>query len=188
TPPPIVRPDAAATTMNASVLIDVLANDTAVVGTLNPATLAIVAPPTNGTAVLESGAIRYTPAPGVTPDDHFTYRVCDTFGACGEAEVTIAVVLPNRPPVAVADSYDIAAGTTLSPAAPGVLGNDTDPDPGDKLQARLVRGVGNGTLLLNSSGAFTYTPHGPGIDTFVYHVLDRSGAVSNDVTVTIFVT
>ena len=69
-----------------------------------------------------------------------------------------------------------------------MLANDTDPDAGDKLQARLVTGVTNGTLLLNSTGAFTYTPHGPGIDTFVYHVLDSTGAVSNDATVTIYVT
>src|SRR4029077_3288484 len=129
----------------------------------------------------ENGAIRYTPAPGVTPDDHFTYRVCDTFGSCGQAVVTVSTVVPNRPPVAKADSYDVAAGTTLHPAAPGVLANDSDPDPGDKLQARLVRGVTNGTLLLNSTGEFTYSPHSPGVDTFVYHVTDRSGALSGDV-------
>ncbi len=188
TPPPTVAPDVVATTTDQPVVIDVLANDTAGAGTLDAATLAIVTAPTNGTAVVENGAIRYTPAPGVTPEDRFTYRVCDTFGGCGQAAVSISVVAPNRPPVAKPDTYEIATGTTLHPAAPGVLANDSDPDPGDRMQARLVRGVTNGNLLLNSTGEFTYTPHGPGIDTFVYHVLDKAGLDSGEVTVTIVVT
>jgi len=187
TPPPVVRPDAVATTVNPPVLIDVLANDSAAAGSLVPATLAVVSPPANGTAAVESGKIRYTPAAGVTPDDRFTYRVCDTFAVCGQAVVTVATTVPNRPPVARPDSYEISTGTTLHPAAPGILANDSDPDPGDSIQARLVRGVTNGNLLLKSSGEFTYTPHGPGIDTFTYHAIDRAGLVSDDVTVTITV-
>ena len=66
--------------------------------------------------------------------------------------------------------------------------NDVDPDTGDVLQAHLVTGVGNGRLLLNGNGSFTYVPNGPGIDTFTYRVVDASGAVSNVATVTIYVT
>ena len=42
-------------------------------------------------------------------------------------------------------------------AAPGVLGNDTDPD-GDPLTAVLVTGPSHGSLTLNADGSFTYTP------------------------------
>ena len=48
---------------------------------------------------------------------------------------------PNSPPVANDDSYQVVGGATLSPAAPGVLGNDTDPD-GDPLTAQLGRRPG----------------------------------------------
>ena len=186
-PAPTLRSDSATVVAGASALVDVLANDTAGTGSMDAATLALASSPAHGTAVLETGRIRYTPTPATSGTDTFSYTACDTGGGCGTAVVTITVT-QNHPPTATADSYDMAAGTTLHPAAPGVLGNDTDPDSGDKLQVRLVRGVTNGNLVLSSTGAFTYTPHGPGIDTFVYHVLDTSGAVSNDATVTIVVT
>ncbi len=187
TTPPTIRPDIVATSTNVSVLVDVLANDSAAAGALDPATLAVVVAPTSGTAVVEGAAIRYTPALGVIPDDHFTYRVCDTLGICGTAEVTVTVTVPNRPPVAKADSYQVDEGATLSPAAPGVLANDSDPDPGDTIQARLGTGVSAGNLLLRSNGSFTYTPAAgfAGSDSFTYFVVDRAGLASAAVTVSI---
>ena len=167
-----IKPDAVATAMNTSVLIDVLANDTAAAGSLDPATLAVVVPPTNGTAVVEGSQIRYTPAAGVDPSDHFTYKVCDTFGVCGQAEVTVSATVPNRPPVAQAGQLPRRHGATLDVAAPGLLGNDSDPDPGDRMQAHLGTGVHAGNLLLRSDGSFRYTP-GPGfagLDSFTYFV------------------
>src|SRR5215211_6745947 len=55
---------------------------------------------------------------------------------------TVAVLLntttvPNRAPTAAADAYSTAEDTHLTVAAPGVLGNDTDPD-GDSLSAVVV--------------------------------------------------
>ncbi len=67
TPPPVIRPDAAATAINTSVLIDVLANDTAAAGSLDPATLAVVVPPTNGTAAVEAGRSATRPPPASSP-------------------------------------------------------------------------------------------------------------------------
>ncbi|MFL5931617.1 MAG: Ig-like domain-containing protein [Gaiellaceae bacterium] len=187
TPPPVIKPDAAATATNTSVLIDVLANDTAAAGSLDPATLAVVGAPTNGTAVVETGKIRYTPAAGVAPNDRFTYQVCDTFGICGGAEVTVSATVPNRAPVAKADSYQADAGATLDVAAPGLLGNDSDPDPGDAIQARLGTGVSAGNLLLRFDGSFRYTPSPgfAGLDRFTYFIIDRAGLTSSPVTVTI---
>ena len=45
----------------------------------------------------------------------------------------------RRAPVAADDTYTAAEDTTLTVAAPGVLGNDTDAD-GDPLTAALVAG------------------------------------------------
>ena len=187
TAPPIVRPDVVATTADTPIVIDVLANDAAGAGALVASTLAVVGAPQHGVAVVEAGAVRYAPAAGVTPDDHFTYRVCDAFAVCGAAEVTIAAVVPNRAPVAVADSYQVDQGAALAIAAPGVVGNDGDPDPGDAIQARLDDGVQAGNLLLRSDGSFDYTPAVgfAGTDRFIYHLVDRAGLSSLPVVVTI---
>ena len=185
-PSPTLAPDSATTQPGSSVLIAVLANDTSGSGALDPATMAIAAAPGRGVAAVEGTKIRYTPNAGQTGTDSFSYTVCDTGGGCATAQVSI-VVSENHAPVAIEDSFDVNTGTTLNVAAPGVLTNDSDQDTGDRIQARLVRGVTNGNLLLYGTGAFTYTPHGAGIDTFVYHLVDRAGLVSNDVTVTLVV-
>ncbi|MFE5541092.1 FG-GAP-like repeat-containing protein [Streptomyces sp. NPDC056492] len=92
----------------------------------------------------------------------------------------------NRTPAAVNDSYQhVGADTALVVGAPGVLGNDTDPD-GNTLTASLVSGPAHGTLTLNPDGSFAYQPTGAyvGSDSFTYKTAD--GTVdSNAATVTI---
>src|SRR5829696_8204969 len=63
----------------------------------------------------------------------------------------------NRAPVAAADTYTTAEDTNLMVDAPGVLGNDSDPD-GNQLSAVLGSGPSHGTIALNGNGSFTYTP------------------------------
>ncbi len=94
----------------------------------------------------------------------------------------------NNPPVAANDSYTTPQGTPLVIAAPGVLGNDSDPDA-DPLTAVPVGGAGNGTAVLNADGSFTYTPNAGffGTDSFTYMANDGQ-ANSNVATVTISVT
>jgi VCBS repeat-containing protein len=81
-------------------------------------------------------------------------------------------------------------------AAQGVLSNDTDPFPGDKLVVSAVDGQANnvghalagifGTLTLNSDGSYTYATTathqnekllsgGVGLDTFTYTAQDGTG-------------
>lgn len=60
-------------------------------------------------------------------------------------------------PIANTDSYLATEDTPLTIPAPGVLGNDTDPD-GGTLTAFLASAVSVGTLSLNPGGDFTYTP------------------------------
>lgn len=100
------------------------------------------------------------------------------------------VCFPNTAPTAVDDpNYSTPEDVTLTIAAPGVLGNDTDPDPGTTvLTATLSTGPSNGTVILNADGSFVYTPtanfNGP--DTFTYQATDGL-ASSNTATVTVTV-
>jgi subtilisin family serine protease len=85
----------------------------------------------------------------------------------------------NRAPLAGNDAYSVLAGDTLWVAAPGVLGNDSDPD-GDTLSAQLESPPAGGTLALNADGSFSYTPHsGTVADSFSYRAAD--GALASDV-------
>jgi VCBS repeat-containing protein len=94
----------------------------------------------------------------------------------------------NQAPVAAADAYTTAEDTPLTVAAPGVLGNDSDPD-NNPLSAVLVSGPSRGTLVLNLDGSFTYTPttNQSGSDSFTYQASDGTLA-SELATVTLTVT
>jgi len=91
----------------------------------------------------------------------------------------------NNPPVAQNDDYNTTEGVKLVIAAPGVLGNDNDPD-GDPMMAELSLNVTGGTLTLNPDGGFSYTPNNGfiGQDSFTYTANDAGGP-SNEATVTI---
>jgi uncharacterized repeat protein (TIGR01451 family) len=90
----------------------------------------------------------------------------------------------NSAPLAKKNSYQTPAGRPLKRQAPGVLGNDTDPD-GDPLTAALVQGPGHGTLTFNSDGSFRYlpTPGYTGRDLFIYQALDGRGGTTTAVVV-----
>jgi VCBS repeat-containing protein len=111
-----------------------------------------------------------------------TLTVTDNDGASDRDSTTADV---NAPRVAVDDSYTTDEDVTLTVPAPGVLGNDSDPD-GDALTAVLGTGPTNGTLTLNGDGSFTYTPDANffSSDSFTYRAND--GASDSDLaTVTI---
>lgn len=101
---------------------------------------------------------------------------------------TVNVAGENNPPVAQNDEYNTQQDTQLVINAPGVLGNDNDPD-GDPMSTVLVDNVTDGTLNLSSDGSFTYDPDlgFNGQDTFTYRAAD-AGSQSNLATVTIGVT
>lgn len=82
---------------------------------------------------------------------------------------------PNVAPEADDDLYEVDEDATITVPAPGVLDNDTD--PGDTLSAEVVADVSNGTLTLNSGGAFSYTPKADhyGSDSFTYKATDGKG-------------
>ena len=134
---------------------------------------------------LSNNVWRYTPNANYHGPDSFSFRVSDGTSGSLSAEVTINVISVNDPPVAVGNSYNTPRGTAVEPAAPGVLGNDSDVD-GDTLTAVLVTNVTGGTLTLNPNGSFRYVPRigTTGADSFTYKAYDGQ-EYSNVVTVTI---
>jgi len=167
----------------------VLGNDTD--GDGNPLTASVVAGsgPAHGTlAFNQNGAFSFTPAANFNGTDTFTYKASDGTAQSNPATVTITVTPVNDAPTAAADTYDTPEDTALTIAAPGVLGNDSDPDS-STLTAAVVTGPGHGTLTLNPNGAFAYTSAANfnGTDTFTYRAND--GTLDSDLaTVTITVT
>jgi hypothetical protein len=91
----------------------------------------------------------------------------------GEDTCELIVNNANRYPVAVDDAYATDEDTPLGVSAPGVLGNDDDPDE-ETLIAIIQTDVGHGTLTLNTDGSFDYAPDPDffGTDSFSYYARD----------------
>jgi uncharacterized repeat protein (TIGR01451 family) len=79
-------------------------------------------------------------------------------------------------PLALDDAYNAVGNVSISVPAPGVLGNDTDPDGGVVTAIAIVGGSSSngGDVDLAADGSFTYDPP-PGFegnDTFNYEIQD----------------
>ena len=113
---PIANPDTVITFKNQSVDINVLANDSDLDGTLNPASVQIVlAPSPSGTAtVLPNGSIRFVPAANYSGSVTLSYVVSDDVGTVSNvANVDIRVQRSKwqNPRLAL----DVNADTFISP-------------------------------------------------------------------------
>lgn len=142
----------------------VLANDTAA-ATLQTAQLAST-PQHGGVVLVSNGGFTYTPAPGFVGQDSFTYIA----GVHGVMSAPATVTITVQPPTIVPtpDTYATAYLTPLTVAASGVLANDTA--SAGPIVAALESAPQHGTLTLNASGAFVYTPDAAfaGADSFTY--------------------
>jgi VCBS repeat-containing protein len=164
----------------------VLGNDSDADG--DALTMVLVSGPSNGLFSFNAnGSFSYTALLNFSGTDSFTYRAFDGTAYSAPVTVSINVSSPNRAPAAAADSYSTAEDTPLAVSAPGVLGNDSDPD-GDTLTAVLDGGPAHGSLNFRADGSFTYTPdpNYNGTDSFTYHANDGS-LDSQTVTVTLTV-
>jgi PKD repeat protein len=94
--PPVANPDFYTVSKNSTNnVFAVLDNDTDPDGDLNPSTVAIVTPPTQGgtVSVNAAGQILYSPKRGWRGTDYFTYTVRDNLGAISNvASVVVNVV------------------------------------------------------------------------------------------------
>ena len=140
----------------------------------------------NGAISIDAdGALNYTPNPGFVGAETISYTISDgTSTASGQ--LTINVTPPgNTPPVAVADSYTVHAGETLTiAAAAGLLANDSDGD-GDALSVLSFSAAANGTLNVVTDGSFTYAPNPgfTGTETITYTISDGTTTSSGTLTI-----
>ena len=99
-------------------------------------------------------------------------------------------------PLALADSYSVSEGTTLTIAAPGVLANDTlngaviasfGPTTGleQSVLGNAMQTARGGSINLSSGGSFTYTAASGvvGADTFRYLIRNAAGSSTGVVTI-----
>lgn len=127
--------------------------------------------------VSTNGEFSYKSDPYFVGDDSFTYQVKDSTNAIsGTVTVTIHVVAPpgNQPPVTIDDTHTAVSGVLGTVAAPGVMGNDSEPD-GDPMTVEVTVQPGYGTLVMNDlTGAYTYQsdPGYVGPDYFAYRLRD----------------
>jgi VCBS repeat-containing protein len=147
-------------------------------------------------------------AEGATGVGMFTYTITDANGATSTATLAVTIIGTNDQPTAVPDHNIGVVGATDPTATGNVLTNDIDPDSGDTRTVIAVSGAAAsvnqivvgvyGTLIINSSGAWTYTldtsdpdtlalpPDETAVDTFAYTMGDAVGATSTttlDITV-----
>jgi VCBS repeat-containing protein len=158
------------------------------------------------------GSYVYTPAAafnalaaGATADDSFTYTLTDGTDATASATVRMTIIGANDAPAAGDDAGTTDEDTVLTVAAPGLLGNDTDPDDGTTLTVAAVNGGGavgqpvtlasGAVVTVSADGSYTYDPRGAfdslaagqtATDSFTYTVSDGDGGTDTaTVTLTI---
>ena len=134
------------------------------------------------------GSFSYRPNTNYNGPDAFTYRASDGQTSSDPVTVTIMVTPVNDRPIARHDTdYTVLGDQALTIAAPGVLGNDSDPD-GDELTTVLATAPAHGTVTLSANGQFVYQPAADysGPDSFTYVANDKK-TVSLRATVSLMV-
>ncbi|MHA4895109.1 Ig-like domain-containing protein [Pedobacter sp. PWIIR3] len=154
--------------------IDVKSNDPSKTNT----TVVINTTPTSGTvSVSPSGIVTYTPNPGFTGTDVFTYTLRTPDGLVSDP---ITVTLTSNP----AGSPDVATTPAKTPITIPVKDNDQSKTGTTVV---LVAVPLNGTVVLDPSGVPIYTPFDTfsGKDTFTYKLRDANGLESTPILVTV---
>ncbi|MBV1883891.1 MAG: tandem-95 repeat protein [Pseudomonadales bacterium] len=167
---PVAIDDAASTTEEVAVVVNVLANDSDLDG--DTLTVSSVTQGANGSVTNNGSDLTYTPNANFNGSDSFTYSVSDGNGGSATATVSVSVGGVNDAPVAIDD-----AATTSEEVAVvvDVLANDSDLD-GDSLTVDSITQGANGSVTNNGSDV-TYTPNAnyTGVDSFTYSVSDGNG-------------
>ncbi|MCL2333022.1 MAG: Ig-like domain-containing protein [Actinomycetia bacterium] len=160
---PVANPDTVTTGMGQPASGNVLTNDTGTDIAVSSHT-----PPAHGTLTLNpDGTYRYTPTPGYTGPDSFTYTITDELGKTSTATVSLTV---DPLPVAGADSNHTSVGTPVS-------GTTRSNDSGAGINVSSNTQPTHGTVVVNPDGTYTYTPVAgyTGPDSFGYTITDRNG-------------
>ncbi|MGH1376742.1 MAG: beta strand repeat-containing protein [Alphaproteobacteria bacterium] len=120
---------------------------------------------------------------GATRDTTITYTITDTQGATNTATVTVTVTGINDMPSAVDDGiYNETdeGGSTVIITEAELLANDTDPESDPLDIVNITIGAGEGSIVDNGDGTWTYTSPADslsfnGIATLTYTAQDTDG-------------
>ncbi len=185
--------DLVTTDEDTPVIVPIFDNDsdlptTGILTTTDPSN-GIVAVDDNGTPNNPlDDIVTYSPNPDFNGQDTFNYTLCNTFGDCSTATVTIDVI-------PIVDAIDDSIATEEDTAVDiDILANDNDvPTIGTLTTTSPNDGVvninDNGTPNNPSDDTVTYTPNNgfTGTDTFTYTLCDNSANCST-ATVIVLVT
>jgi hypothetical protein len=183
--PPTAVDDAVLVAGSGATVLDLGGND-AWAGAVK---VLVLSKPATGTVVAAASGttVTFTPAPGATGTDSFTYALKDSIGISNVATVSFTVPFVAPPPTANADNFAMQQGTSRTVA---VLGNDlagagTTIAPASVL---IATAPAHGLAIPNADGTITYTPvagFNSALDSFTYTVANTAGTRSAPATVTI---
>lgn len=184
--------DSSTSNMDTPVEIDLLVNDIASDGNLDPASVSVTGAASHGSVTIDSatGKATYTPNSGYTGTDTFKYTVCliEAPATCEEVTVTVTISDPTAITVSATDE----SRTTNVDVAIDIPVVNNDTVTGGTLSngsITIVTQPLNGTVTRNlATGEITYEPNTKyvGTDTFVYSVCSvEDPAVCDEATVTI---
>ena len=164
---------------------DLLSNDSDPDGDSLFINVVPVTSPGSGTLVINpDGTFTYTPVPGTTGTESFSYEVCDngTPQACDTVVVTIEI-LPGNGVNDVYATDDANSGNENDPQLGNVTDNDNDPENGVlTVMTTPLDAPDNGSLVMNTTGTYTYQPNlgFTGNDQFTYMVCDDGSPMACD--------
>jgi len=133
---PSAQDDPATTDEDQPVVVDVLANDSDIDGSLDPASVNVSSGPSNGTTSVDpaTGEITYTKSGDFNGSDSFVYEVCDDGtplpAECATATVSVTVAPVNDDPT-ISSISDQTIPEDGSTGALGFTVGDTDSAAGD---------------------------------------------------------
>ena len=159
-------------------VIDVLANDSDADG--DTLTIKSLTKPAHGTAVIEDGKVKYTPAKGYSGKDNFEYTVSDGKGGESKAAVTVTVnkKIDENKNHAPTPKDDFVKTDFETKVIIDALANDSDAD-GDKLTLDSLSQPKYGKAEIKS-GKIEYMPAKDfsGKDSFSYMIKDAKGVAA----------
>ncbi len=174
---PNAHDDERGTTVNISVNINVLLNDTGLDDGGISLSILTAPHPAEGSATVNgtNNTIDFTPATDFTGDVVFEYEVCDADGDCDSAHVVVHVKNENFVPFAVNDSVSVWMNNDVNI---NVLANDYNLDDGLN-EVTIYTNPVNGSAVVYGDNSINYTPSNwyIGLDSMLYMVEDADGDI-----------
>lgn len=127
----------------------------------------------------EDGTFTYTPPKGFVGEDSFAYTTSDGQDGVSSGSAMAVITVTNALPILGDDAATTHMGDPVSGI--NVLANDADSD-GDAFAVDSFVYQGDGILVQNDDGTFTYTPPKGfvGEDSFIYTTSDGQDGVSSE--------